>query len=108
MNEKSKRNVIEITDAACKEASVTICHRLGDIVQAFLNKAVDDCSVPHAKVLINILEAAAKAETASNSEAAKKVAVRPEKPQRLEAEFSLAQLILDSLAAFDRGEWTTS
>jgi hypothetical protein len=69
------------------------------IVDKFVAEAAAG-SVQHAKFL---LEWAAIASPAKTSKAAKEEEQRETKPD-VSSEMSLAQLVLDTLAAFDRGE----
>src|SRR4051812_14745413 len=104
MEDKTKRDLTRIADAASEEAFRQVCQEFPLIIAKFTEQAVGG-SVPHAKFLLDwsgLLSPTSKLK--AETEKAEKIE-KPEKPPvNLEPEFSLAQLLLDTLAAFDRGE----
>lgn len=100
MSDKRDKNdtepVAKSADEARQRAFELIYQKWPGIINVFTTHAIAG-SVPHAKFLhdwADIASPAAKEEPKDDKE----------KPANLDAEFSLAQLILDTLAAYDRGE----
>jgi hypothetical protein len=100
---KDKETEPEITEPlakshedARKRAFEIIYQNWPSIIAKFAKDATGG-SVPHAKFLQDWAEIASPATKKEQKE-------EKEKAPNLDAEFSLAQLLLDTLAAYDRGE----
>jgi hypothetical protein len=107
MDEKTKQELIKLSDAEREDVFLRIEGSIARIVARIAEKAEKESSVPHAKFLLDFSELIRSEIKPEEPKIARQQ--KNEKPVKTyEAEFSLAQLILDALAAFDRGESTVS
>ena len=102
--------LLNISEAAREAALRHICDKWPAIIAKIIEIALKDGSVPHAKFLMEWSELASP--LASTNEAKQKENKSAErkdekKEEKSDGDFSLAQLIFETLAAYDRGEWST-
>ncbi len=104
------QDLLNISDAAREAALRHICDQWPAIITKITEIALKDGSVPHAKFLMEWSELASplaamkEAKQKENKPAEKK---EEKKEEKSDSDFSLAQLIFETLAAYDRGEWST-
>ncbi|HET9695389.1 MAG TPA: hypothetical protein VFP40_00900 [Terriglobales bacterium] len=99
-------DLLNISEAAREAALRHICDNWPAIVAKIIEITLKDGSVPHAKFLMEWSELASP--LAATKEAEQKESKPAEKKEeKSDGDFSLAQLIFETLAAYDRGEWST-
>lgn len=104
------KDLVNISDAARETALGHICDNWPAIIKKIAELAVEGGSVPHAKFLwewshlVSPLAEEPSAASKKTSMASEKKDDR--KDEKSDSDFSLAQLIFETLAAYDRGEWS--
>ena len=104
------KDLLNICNAAREGALRHICDSWPAIVAKITELALKDGSLPHAKFL---MEWSALTSPMSTVKDPKEKESKPggkkdeKQDEKSDGDFSLAQLIFETLAAYDRGEWST-
>jgi hypothetical protein len=104
------KDLLNISDAAREVALRHICDNWPAIITKITERAAKDGSLPDAKFLWEwsaLASPLAPVKEAKQKESKPAEKKNEKKEEKSEGDFSLAQLIFETLAAYDRGEWST-
>src|SRR6185369_8529366 len=104
------KDLLNISDAARTVALRHICDNWPAIIAKITEIALEDGSVTHAKFLMEwsaLVSPLAAVKEPKEKESKSTEKKEEKKDEKLDGDFSLAQLIFETLAAYDRGEWST-